>query len=179
MLGGMTNPAPPPLNEPLTTLQELAVWVQEPEIPEDKIAFATNILMGVAVVIRMAGSIYWTHDDVHPRAKLLADIKAKNFYEHPTGATSETVGPLSERYLDEVVEQFKLSDAEALLLASLVTPGEEPDGDGTLDTGLWTLSTTRGPLETHQHRTGYLTVPFVRGQSSPYYAIGAFGSPEE
>lgn len=178
----MTEPLPPLETEPLTTMAELAKWVQLPEIPAEKIAFAEMVLAGVAVVIRHYGSKWWTIQtdpvNIPPRAKLIADLKAKNFYEHPTGAVSETVGPLSERYLDEVVKQIELTDGEIALLAELA--GEDGTTEEVEIRGLWALSTTRGPLETHTATRGVITVPYWRpsSQGIPYYAEGAFGSPE-
>lgn len=188
----MTEPIPPAATTQLTTLAELAVWVQEPEIPEDKVLFAEYVLAGVAVVIRHYGSQWWVHDPtpevpplghviIPPRAKLIADLKAKNFYEHPTGAVSETVGPISERYLDQVVQQIELTDSEKALLVSLA-PDDDPTTDEVVISGLWALSTTRGPLETHSQRGGgVITVPYWRPGSDgvPLYRSGAFGSPDE
>lgn len=178
----MTTPAPlPDPWEPFTTLTELAVWVQLPEIPEDQVQFANIVLGATAVVIRDKGSKYWTRTTIPARVKLLADLKAKNFFEHPTGAVSETTGPISERYLDEVVQQLQLTEAEELLVAGYA--GD--DGDPTTDdgiVGLWVLSTTRGPLETHQNEgKGVDYVPWYRQGSKlfPYYASGTWGAPLE
>jgi len=187
----MTEPVAtlPPLNEPLMTIEELAKWVILPEIPEDRKPFAYLVMEGAAVVVREAGSHAWAYRapgaeplpsgriPVPYRAKLLYDLKVKNFFEHPTGAVSETVGPLSERFLDEVVEQLKLSSAEEVMLAGLVED-DDPSEEG-FSTGLWSLSFTRGPLETHQRRGGVIHVPYWRPYSKaiPYYAEGALGSP--
>lgn len=173
----VTEPLPA-LNTPLTTPQQLAVWLGLPQIPPDKADFADQILMGVAVVIRMAGDPKWTIDNIHPRAKLLADIKAKDFYQHPNGEQSETVGPLSSRYIDDVMLRYKLTEDEETLLAGLVDHDGDPTTPNEGIPGLWVMSTTRGPVETHQGSVGVLTVPWWRGSSFPYYAEGAFGSPE-
>jgi hypothetical protein len=189
----MTAPVlvPPPLNEPLMTLEELAVWTRVDEIDPEQVDFAWKVIEGASVVVRSAGSLWWVHNpdgdplpDGHVvipyRAKLLLDLKAKNFFEHPTGAVSETTGPISERYLDEVVQQIQLTDAEQLLLTQLAAEGVVGGPSGV--TGIWALSTRRGALETHQNENrGVIQVPYWRYGSKPlpYYAEGAFGSPEE
>lgn len=186
-------PTPPALNEPLMTLEELAVWLQVPEISADQEAFAWKVIEGASVVVREAGSPWWSIADtlqlgwvrIPYRAKLMLDLKAKNFFEHPTGAVSETVGPLSERYLDDVVQQLVLTDAEKTLLASLVEDGG-PAADQPIVQGIWALSTFRGPFETHNRSSkGVITVPWWReywpfdapGGSLPYFAEGELGSP--
>lgn len=167
----------PPPTEPFTTLQELAVWVQEPSgIPTDRISFAMVVVDAVAVVIRDIGNDYWTYATIPPRVKLIADLKAKNFYEHPTGAVSETVGPLSERFLDEVVQQLVFSDDERNLIASYSSDEHEAQL-----AGIWVLTATRGPMETHQRtRQGITHVPYWRATSKPipYFAAGDLGTPE-
>lgn len=171
----MTEPTPP--TEPFTTLQELAVWTQETAgIPEDRRLFAEAVLNAVAIVIRSIGSQWWTRASLPPRIKLMADLKAKNFYEHPTGAVSETVGPLSERFLDEVVRQISFTDDEEALIRELA-PTE--DGEAVLQT-IWVLTTTRGPLETHgRSRDTTVYVPYWRATSKaiPYFTAGELGSP--
>lgn len=172
----MSAPLPP--TEPFTTLEELAVWTQEPGgIPEDRELFATAVVNAVAIVIRSIGSEWWTHDTIPPRIKLMADLKAKNFYEHPTGAVSETVGPLSERFLDEVVQQIFFTDDEEALIRQL-TPS---DGGEAVLQGLWVLTTSRGELETHgRSRDTTIHVPYWRATSKqiPYFAAGDLGSPD-
>lgn len=169
----MTTPTPPDPWEPFTTLLELAKWVQLPEIPADRQPFAEIVLGATAVVIREAGSRYWTAETIPPRVKLIADLKAKNFFEHPTGAVSETVGPLSERYLDEVVQQLQLTDEEKALIGSYAGD-DDPLTPGQL-VGLWVLSTTRGPLETHQSGGGVIYANWWRAFSKkfPWYAEGS------
>lgn len=180
--------AAPPLNEPLTTIEELAVWIRRP-ITEDEEPFAYKVIEGTAVVVREAGSVWWTASTAETlpegqvrvpyRAKLLADLKAKNFFEHPTGAVSETVGPLSERYLDEVVQQIQLSDAEKLLLAQLADDGG-PAAEPRVVQGIWALSAHRGELETHGGRgPRVIHVPYWRHGSKmiPYYTEGELGAP--
>jgi hypothetical protein len=179
---------PPPLNEPLMTLPQLAVWVQLPEIPEDRRDFALTVMEAGAVVIRDAGSEWWVYPGEDPlpeghirlpaRAKLMYDLKVKNFFEHPTGAVSETTGPISERYLDEVVKQLELSEAEKIMLAGLAEVPGDPAAGPNLQ--IWALSTTRGPMETGYRQRGVIHVPWWRPGSKmlPYYAAGALGSPE-
>lgn len=175
----MTEPTPPDPWEPFTTRPELARWLQLPDISEEQWPFAELVTRAVGMLIREYGSKYWTYENVPPRVKLFADLKAKNFVQHPTGAISETTGPLSERFIEDVVRELdNFTDAEKSMLASYsgdddpLTPAEVK--------GLWALSTTRGPLETHQGRAGVITVPYWRvgSKSIPYYAEGALGSPD-
>jgi hypothetical protein len=164
------------MNEPLTTVQELATWTQQEEIVDD-LAFAELILGAVAVVIRDAGSIYWTHDSIPPQAKVIADLVAKNFYEHPIGEKNETVGPLNSGYIDAVLQQVTLTDAQKMKLAELA--GDEVDDEPEV-VGLWALSIDPGPLHHQERRQRFITVPYWRPTSKPiaYYAPGALGSPE-
>lgn len=175
-----TPPEPPDPWEPFTTLGELAIWLQLPEVPVDNQPFANLVLGATALVIREKGSWYWTRETLPPRLKLLADVKAKNFYQHPTGAISETTGPISERFIEEVVAQLgEFTTSELTLIASY--GGDDDPLTPAQVVGLWTLSTTRGPLETHQNeRAGVIHVPSFRvgAKMIPYYAAGALGSPE-
>jgi hypothetical protein len=173
----MTEPVAPPMDEPLTTLQELAVWTQQPAISEDDEPFALKVLGAVAVEVRAAGSIYWTHATIPPRAKKIADLVAKNFYEHPSGETNETPGPLNSGYIDGVLVQAELTPEQKAVLAE--EAGDALDAEPEV-TGLWALSIDPGPLLDERPRQGFIPVPYWRATSKPipYYAPGAFGSPD-
>lgn len=181
------TPTPPALNEPLMTLEELVAWLPgETEIPTENQDFAWKVIEGASVVVREAGSEWWCPADTDPlpagwikipyRAKLLLDLKVKNFYEHPDGAIQESVGPLSSRYLDDVVEQIQLTEDEKALLAQLATEGGDP-ADVPVLTGIWALSTTRGDLETHSRASRRIIhAPWWRSYESPfpYFVEGDF-----
>jgi hypothetical protein len=129
--------------------------------------------------VRSAGSVYWTHDNIPPRAKNIADIVAKNFYQHDEGEKNTGIGPLTSGYVDWVLQQINLTDDQKAVLAA-----EAGDAvDDVVDIpGLWVLSTTRGPLEAGNGPSagGFQPVPYWRATSKPipYYAPGAFGSPD-
>lgn len=176
------------------TIEELVSWLPGVDAiePED-LSFANNVIEGASVVVREAGSGWWCPASTDPlpagwikipyRAKLMLDLKVKNFFEHRTGAISETTGPISERYLDDIVKQLELTDAEKTLLAELAAAGGDPAATPVVQ-GIWALSTYVGPLETHQYAPkGVISVPWWRPYwpeygSIDYFAEGALGSPD-
>lgn len=161
----MTEPVvtPPDL---LVTATELEVWTQQPAGSLADDAFTLKVLWGTSVLIRDAGVSTWTNATIPDRAKLIAIMVAKNYYEHPTGVISDTTGPISERYIDAVVHSMELMPDQAETLARLAAE-EAPAADGDFG-DLQVLSTTRGPLETGRRRRGTLFLRDSQGNAIAY-----------
>lgn len=122
----------------LVTPQDIEAWGQLTPGSLVNDVLAIRICNGVSVLVREAGSPDWTAATIPPRAKLIAEIKAKNYYLNPTSLVQEGVGPISERRLDEAVHNMALTEAERATLAELAGAA------GTSDTGLWVQPTGRG-----------------------------------
>lgn len=75
--------------------------------------------------------------DIDEQVTLAAKLLAARTWQNPTGANNRSVGPFSEEYA-EALGVMVLSEAETDLLSS--TAGSS--------LGLFTIGTTRGPLET-------------------------------
>lgn len=132
-----------PPTEPLLTVADLRAWTQE--VIDDEDPFALNILWGVSIKLWQYGDKFWTRANLPAGAKLIGDLKAKNFWQHPTGASREQVDVLSETFVNDVLQHLTFTETEIAELRDLAGPPT----DGTLDLGVWALTTTRGPLETH------------------------------
>lgn len=127
----------------LLTVADLRSWTGDDIADNDPLAL--NILAAVSIKLWQYGDKDWTRADLPREAKLIGDIKAKNFWQHPTGAKSEQIDVLSESYVNEVLLQLVFTDMEIEELQRL------GGGDGAVESPMkvWTLTTTRGPLETH------------------------------
>lgn len=133
----MTTPT-----QPLITMAALRSWTQR-QIPDDD-PLANNILMGVSIKLWEHGLSTWTADTLPPEIRLMGELKAKNFYEHPRGASREQVDVISETFINDVLLQLTFTDGELQQLgayADAATP--------EIELGVWALTVTRGPLETH------------------------------
>lgn len=161
----MTEPTPPDL---LVTAAELEVWVQQPPGSLANDAFTLKVLWGTSVLIRDHGLASWTHANIPERAKLIADMVAKNYWEHPTGAISDTTGPLTERFIDAVVHSMELMPDQIAVLERLANEAVDTPGDMG---GLQTLSTTRGPVEMGRRRRGNLYLRDSQGSAISYAAL--------
>lgn len=127
----------------LLTVADLRGWTGD-DIEDDD-ALALNILAAVSIKLWQYGDKDWTRQTLPREAKLIGDIKAKNFWQHPDGAKSEQIDVLSSSYVNEVLLQLVFTDAEIDELQRL------GGGDGSVPAGVgvWSLTVTRGPLETH------------------------------
>lgn len=142
----MTEPVPPLITEPLLTQERLAIWAQERPLLDPE--FADLVIEAVSVLIRRAGSLFWTAADIPPRARDIAYIVAKDYYLNPRQLRQETTGPLQESLDNSVLNGISLTEEQKFELASLVedAPGEHD--------GLWLLGFTRGPVETNRRVAG-------------------------
>lgn len=138
----MTEPAPPDLTEPLLTQTKLAVWAQES--PLSDATLADSIIESVSVLLRLYGDRNWTMETIHPRARDIGYIVAKDYYINPEQLRQSTTGIIQQAPDNSVLNGLNFTDAQKAELASLA--------DVTPDTieGLFTMEITRGPVETHQ-----------------------------
>lgn len=138
----MTTPAILP-TEPLLTPERLALWAQESPLQDP--VLADLIIEGVTTLLRQYGDATWVQSTLPKRARDIGYIVAKNFYLNPRQLRQETTGPLQESLDASVLTGLDFTEDQKAEIASLANG----PGDGPVD-GLWTLGTTRGPVETNQ-----------------------------
>lgn len=154
----MTTPTPPPITEPLLTLPRLAIWAEEYDGLE-RAEFAAQVIESVSVLLRTYGDPFWTLATLPPRARDIGYIVAKNYYLNPRQLRQETTGPLQESLDNSVLTGINFTDEQKAELAALAD-----NAPGNFD-GIWALSTTRGPVETHQRGVrGEVLVWDTRGE---------------
>jgi len=158
--------------QPLITVAALRSWTQE-QI-DDNDPFAGNILMGVSIRLWQYGSEAWTVDSLPREARLIGELKAKNYWQHPTGASREQVDVISESFINDVLLGLTFTETEREELRKLA--GES--AGGTPSIGVWVIETTRGELETHQgHRNGTTYYSDSWGSPLPLLPAGHFLGP--
>jgi len=140
MLTCMTDFAP---TQPLISIQALRSWTQDQSIAAED-PFAMCVLMGVSIRLWQYGNPDWTAMTLPREARLIGELKAKNYFQHPTGASREQVDVLSETFVNDVLLGLTFTETEQAELAQFAKPA-----DGAVNIGLWVLEVTRGPLETH------------------------------
>lgn len=132
----------PLMNEPLITIPRLAVWARRPIESAFDIVFANEVIGAVSTLVRTYGDPAWSIETVPvffpERADTIAMTTAKSYYINPKGQISDTVGPLSERYIEAVVNNISLTEEQKLELARAA--GRD-DGEAGTGTGLWVMST--------------------------------------
>lgn len=124
--------------EPLASTDDLATFLGIVDgFTEDEEPRAQMFVEFASTSVRAyAGK---TFEDVDPlpdgivQATVLCAARA---WVNPHGATSQAAGPFSESL--PTADLFALTDAEQALI----------DGSSSSPLGIWTLGTTRGPLET-------------------------------
>lgn len=123
----------------LVTPADIEAWTQRAAGSLENDTLAIRVCAGVTVLIREYGSADWTLEPnpvapsipLPPRAKLIADIAAKNYYDNPTSLTAEGTGPLSETKLTDAVHNMTLNETEIAILAELAglpVPGQVTGG---------------------------------------------------
>lgn len=128
--------------EPLIDRDELTKWLRSnaPDPSDIEMSDFLDVVVAAAeITVRAAGAETWTVLTAPPRARLIALLLAKNYFENPDQLISESVGPLSERRVDDVVRGMRLTEEEQAELARLA--GLEPLSDGGAGR-LWTLGST-------------------------------------
>lgn len=150
----------------LLTVAELAVWTRT-EIADDDV-FAVAVIEGASLLVaETARHTEWTSATVPPRAKLIATLLAKRTFLNPDAVASSTIGPLSERTVEDFARTMELTPAEIDVLESMQGDGEVGDS-----TGLWIQPTNRGAVETplylYTNGTDW-AIPYLDPKSDPYY----------
>lgn len=145
----MTTPLPP--TDPLLDLNRLAVWAQERPLAD--VEFATLVIDSVSVLLRHYGDEFWEMATLPPRVRDIGYFVARNYYLNPDLARQESTGPIQTTLDNKVLQGVELTEEQIAQVQALAG-----DAVGDLD-GIWSMSTTRGPVETGQrdHRgTTYL-----------------------
>ncbi len=131
----------PLLNEPLITKARLSVWARRPIETDLDRKFADEVIGAVSTLVRTYGDPAWSIEVepafLHERADSIAMTTAKNYFINPKGQIADTVGPLTERYIEAVVNNISLTEEQKLELARAA--GRD-DGEAGSGTGLWVLS---------------------------------------
>lgn len=131
---------------PLATVQDLSDWLDQPIDPANSRAVA--VLSAASSLVRSytqqdwvdeAGALVEVPDDVVTVVLQVAERKWRN----PTGAIQETTGPFSVRYSERSGDGLFLTDTERRMLARYKRDA------------LWSMSTTRGEVETGSVRWPY------------------------
>lgn len=138
-----TPPLPPAPTEPLLTLARLSTWAQESPLLD--IPLADLIIEAVSVLLRQYGDPTWTTATLPARARDIGYIVAKDYYLNPRQLRQETTGPLQESVNDSTLNGINLTEEQKAELAALANT----EAPGEVD-GLWSISTTRGPVETNR-----------------------------
>lgn len=147
----------------LVTVPELSLWAEGDSTaidPTDPLAIWI-LEQASTLVMEEAGHIDWTPaTEGIGRAKIVVANVAKRCWNNgDQELRSAIAGGPSSQVIDAAAYGMMLTPAEIDMIAKVVALLEEAAGSGS---GLWTLPTTRGPLETN------LYVPDDRWpQSSP------------
>lgn len=117
----------------LITLSTLRTASQR-DLPDDSTYAAWVIHQASEVVLEAVDSPIadseWDASNAPRAARRIALRMAVNAIKHPDSAIAETVGPLSERFLEEAVTWFVLTDQDRIDLGEL-------GGNASSGNGLW------------------------------------------
>jgi hypothetical protein len=123
------------MTDELITERELALWTQTPEEAIASDPFAAEVREKVSDYVRsVAGQTRatWTVATLPYDARVIVLWMAKRTYSNPDQVVQESVGPLSERRLDEAAMGMALTESERETLE-----GYKSSGAGG---GLYTMS---------------------------------------
>ncbi|HEX5511616.1 MAG TPA: hypothetical protein VFX41_07850 [Actinomycetales bacterium] len=164
----------------LLTKAELAKWARKDPAEVEADPFAELVVFGVSALIRDAGDSNWTPENIPERAKLIACLKAKHFYNNPDVLTQESTGPIQESRGTAIagrdlgaVHNMTLSEEEESILARLA--GKEDPHEQRSGGGLWIQPTladipSRTPTDiyvTDQSGSDWM-IPFAAGDDLLY-----------
>lgn len=125
---------------PLATVEDLAEWVGE-EVPNDD-AQALAYLAAASAVVRSYTGRRWVDDagqaDAPAEVRTVVVQVAARVWRNPDGYIQDTTGPFTVRWSERIAEGIYLTAGEEDMLA--------PHRRGR--PAVFTLSTTRGPVET-------------------------------
>jgi len=166
--------------DPLIDRAELLVWLRgtgsAPEPDDvDENAFLDVVIAAAEIVVRSAGLEEWTLASSPARARLIALLMAKDYFENRDRLISETIGPISERKVDDVVRGMNLTEEqkeELAVLAGLTPPSVAAAGQ------VWTLGGTDQRVAPAQD-TIFVSAGLPQSDwLFPMYAAGDVGSPD-
>lgn len=125
---------------PLATVQDLADWVGEAIEAEDPQALA--YLRAASAVVRSYTGRDWVGEDGQAEAPgavstVVVQVAAR-VWRNPDGYIQDTTGPFTVRWSERIAEGIFLTAGEEDMLA--------PHRRGR--PAVWSLPTTRGPVET-------------------------------
>jgi hypothetical protein len=142
----------------LAEIDDLADWLGNPMVADtDHEARAAAVLRAASASVRRAAGETWVDEngdlDAVPEHvwSLTLQIAAR-MWANPTGARQQATGPFSTTFEPPV-----LTDEE---ISQLTGPKRTAHG------GVWTLSTTRGEVETRR------VLPYYDGHPDPVPVIG-------
>jgi len=130
--------------EPLATVTDLANWTGD-SIPADD-AQALAILRAASSRVRVHCGRDFDSDSGVPAA--VSDVVvgiAARVWRNPEGYIQDTTGPFTVRWTERVAEGVFLTGDERETLAAFRTTRR----------GIWTMPTTRGPVETGDITLGW------------------------
>jgi hypothetical protein len=135
----------------LVTVPELSLWAEGDATaidPADPLAAWILEQASTLVTSEVGGAARdWTARDAPGRAKIVGANIGKRCWNNRDQETRTAIaGGPSSNVIDEAALGLRLSDAEILECAKIRAAMIEATDPGA--GGLWTLSTTRGPLET-------------------------------
>ena len=131
---------------PLATVEQLSDLLEQPIDPDNPRAVA--VLAGASALVRTYTGQDWVDDDGNltevPDGVVTVVLQvAERKWRNPSGAIHETTGPFSVRYSERSGDGLFLTDTERRMLARYKRDA------------LWSMSTTRGEVETGSVRWPY------------------------
>ncbi len=140
--------------DPLATVEELEAWLGA-EVPGSSIARADAVLAAASTLVRSETGRPWVdatgdpetfdehHDEIWDALRTVTLQCAGRVWRNPQGAVQTSTGPFADTFDRRAGEGLYLTSPEKSMLVTAV--GYATGGEST---GLWTLGTTRGNLET-------------------------------
>lgn len=162
--------AVPMTDEPLVSISELAVWVQE-DIPEDD-EYANLVVRAATVAVTSYADMdpAWTLGTAPSRIRNIVAQIAKRNWINPTRLTREgSIGPIGgDAYVAAMAAGMDLTDYEMAEIARL-SSGGSPPGSGNMSILTFTTGrgTPQGPLYLQDNRGSGIV--FLDREKDPYY----------
>jgi len=106
----------------LLTVSEMSVWTRQEIDPAD--AWALTVVAAASDVVRAAArQPTWTRATAPVRARQIASHLAARTFTNPGSVSSEGLGPISERRVEELSRALHLTEAEQSELERLAPTG--------------------------------------------------------
>jgi hypothetical protein len=134
---------------PLADTDQLEAWLGEPVEPVELVR-AEAVLAAASTLVRSHVGRAWVDDDGNldspPDVAVTVAVQcAGRVWRNPDSAIHRTAGPFSERFAEQAGQGMWLSKTEKAMLDRLRAPSS----------AVWTMSTTRGDLETGGPSSSY------------------------